>query len=371
MAEDWKQKLRSASFRGVPFHVQDSSGDLAGRRSALHEYPGRDDAYSEDMGRKARNFSLTAYVIGADYMAQRDKLIEACAKAGSATLVHPTLGSITALCTGCKVSEGKDGRMATFALTFDEDAGNTQPSAKADTAAAVLTQADVYEKTATNVFVTQYKTEKLPGWASGELADTASKVQKIVGKAGSTDWNHLSATDLASNISSATSELDFVKSSQVATELSEVGTKVTQSELGSKVMSLASDMTNYARRSGLAQAAKKITAIDFSNRNDAINGFKTFDSLIETELAQSSLKGEDNLFFGAQDLRAAVAKDVSTRSANLPALQTVTTKATEPALVAAYRHAGSAKQALDLVARNKEKHPGFISGGTIIEVLEA
>ena len=51
--KSWPQMLNQASFRGVPFAVY--GGDARfGRRLALHEYPGRDKPYIEDMGRSTR-----------------------------------------------------------------------------------------------------------------------------------------------------------------------------------------------------------------------------------------------------------------------------------------------------------------------------
>ncbi|WP_431355959.1 DNA circularization N-terminal domain-containing protein, partial [Algimonas porphyrae] len=49
----WRDQLEKASFRGVPFHVSRSGGEV-GRRVQLTEYPLRDRPYAEDLGRKAR-----------------------------------------------------------------------------------------------------------------------------------------------------------------------------------------------------------------------------------------------------------------------------------------------------------------------------
>ena len=72
----WRDQLRTASFRGATFFYRDAGADL-GRRQQRHEYPGRDLAWHEDLGRKTREFSIRGYVLGADYMVDRDRLIEA------------------------------------------------------------------------------------------------------------------------------------------------------------------------------------------------------------------------------------------------------------------------------------------------------
>ena len=69
----WRDQWQTAKFRGVEFRFRTASATL-GRRNVVHSYPGRDDPYVEDMGRKAREFSLEAFVLGDDYMAWRDRL---------------------------------------------------------------------------------------------------------------------------------------------------------------------------------------------------------------------------------------------------------------------------------------------------------
>ena len=112
--------IQAGSFRGAPFLYQTSSADL-GRRVAKHEYPKRDKPYAEDMGRKAREFTLSVFVVGPNWQAQRDAIITACETAGAGKLVHPLFGEMQASCTGCKVSESTAtvGR-ADFELSFVE-----------------------------------------------------------------------------------------------------------------------------------------------------------------------------------------------------------------------------------------------------------
>ena len=50
----WAQ-LKPASFRGVPFVVQEGTSHF-GRRNQIHEYPFRDTPWVEDLGQQARAF---------------------------------------------------------------------------------------------------------------------------------------------------------------------------------------------------------------------------------------------------------------------------------------------------------------------------
>jgi prophage DNA circulation protein len=91
----WRDLLLTpASFRRVMFHVE-TGARLSGRRTVVHEYPKRDDPYAEDMGRQAKRFHFSAYLIyrplslDFDYVTQRDALVEALEQDGPGPLVHP------------------------------------------------------------------------------------------------------------------------------------------------------------------------------------------------------------------------------------------------------------------------------------------
>ena len=73
----WRDNLQTASFRGVPFQVE-SDTRTVGRRNVLHVFPQRNVGAVEDLGRVVNApLSFTAYVIGLDFLAKRDRLIEA------------------------------------------------------------------------------------------------------------------------------------------------------------------------------------------------------------------------------------------------------------------------------------------------------
>lgn len=103
--------LLPATFRGVPFAVRASSGQY-GRRVALHQYPGRDDPWAEDLGRAARRWRFTGFLVTGDKVyaggpvaLQRALLIAACEAKGSGTLTHPTLGLLTVAVESCTVTD--------------------------------------------------------------------------------------------------------------------------------------------------------------------------------------------------------------------------------------------------------------------------
>ena len=60
----WREQLLQASFRGVEFQTDGHTARAAGRRAVTHEYPGRDEPYTEDLGKRTKGYSIEAWVVG-------------------------------------------------------------------------------------------------------------------------------------------------------------------------------------------------------------------------------------------------------------------------------------------------------------------
>ncbi|HBA7889648.1 TPA: DNA circularization protein, partial [Escherichia coli] len=135
----WKDRLQDASFRGVPFKVEEESTGT-GRRVETHEYPNRDKPYTEDLGKITFRPSITAYVVGDDCFDQRDRLIDALNKPGPGTLVHPTYGELKVCVDGeVRVSTSKsEGRIVRFDLKFVEAGELSYPTSGAATAQTLM-----------------------------------------------------------------------------------------------------------------------------------------------------------------------------------------------------------------------------------------
>ena len=141
----WRANLQPASFRGAGFHV-DVGAKASGRRPVLHEFPKKDVPYAEDMGRKARSFTITAYVISgpntADYRAQRDALEAALESDGPGLLIHPTRGTFRVQVGPYTSTERRErGGSCEFEITFVEAGQSPSSSASADTQGAAIAAA--------------------------------------------------------------------------------------------------------------------------------------------------------------------------------------------------------------------------------------
>ncbi len=133
----WRARLRPASWRGVPFYVDEASGEV-GRRLQMHEYPQRDEPWAEDLGRAQRTWNVTGYVLGPGYMGTRDRLISACEQRGPGTLVHPYLGALQVVCERFRYTErDEEGGICRFQLSFAEPGTAGMPLARRAAGAAV------------------------------------------------------------------------------------------------------------------------------------------------------------------------------------------------------------------------------------------
>ena len=140
----WRTGIEAA-FRGAKFKVE-VGGKAGGRRNVTHEFPERDTPFTEDMGRRARRYPITGYVIcsptNPNYLIGRDALATACDAYGPGTLVHPTLGSMQVNCDTWALSETRErGGIATFQMVFVEAGSLDESGATPDQTAAAVAAA--------------------------------------------------------------------------------------------------------------------------------------------------------------------------------------------------------------------------------------
>lgn len=127
----WRSKWQPARFRGARFHVEVAVRE-SGRRIVPHEFPKRDVPYAEDMGRRAREFTVRGYIIvyprdgsgdlqHKNYIPARDALIKALEEEGPAELQLPLLGVLNVACTRYRVTEeSRSGGYCAFDMSFTE-----------------------------------------------------------------------------------------------------------------------------------------------------------------------------------------------------------------------------------------------------------
>jgi len=116
----WRNRLLPASFRGRAFHVISSRDDVE-RAIVQHEYPYRDGAEIEDMGRRPRKVTFRAVFWGDDYEQAVTELIAELDKSGKGELIHPVFGSLPMVCPSYRVDHHEDAPdYAEMEITFME-----------------------------------------------------------------------------------------------------------------------------------------------------------------------------------------------------------------------------------------------------------
>lgn len=121
LCRDWTKTLWQASYMGIPFFFENDD-ETFGRAIKAHEFPGADDPYIEDLGRKTKYFEGAAYVTGDDADLQAIALGAAFDSLGPGTLVIPVIGPVSVHCEDAKRHADKDklGYLA-FSVKFVRD----------------------------------------------------------------------------------------------------------------------------------------------------------------------------------------------------------------------------------------------------------
>ena len=396
----WRDDLRQGSWRGVPFRWESSDTEL-GRRSARHDYPQRDDASFEDMGKIPREFLLEMFVVGPDYMAERDRLAAAFGIGGPGTLVHPTFGTLTVVVFGrVKLRETtKEGGMARFTATFIVSGAAALPSVTVDTAQDVrLKAAALLEGQLLANFQRSFSIAKQPGFAmASALGGIQGLTQKLRELTALISTN-LSTPEFLNDIAdfqSAVSSLvqaPFLLAQSVVFQVNAALNLVTDplarfglamglfdvdfgwGRVSSATPSRRQDAANCAATSDLFKqtailaAAMAAADIPFSSYQDAI---AVRGQLLDGIDAILDIVTDDDLFTGLAGLRAAVVADITARGADLARIVSFVPAQTMPALLLAYLLYSDAAAESEIISRNAPRHPGFLTGGVPLEVKSA
>lgn len=381
----WLQNFRQASFRGVVFLI-DNVDSMFGRRVVTHEYPQRDVPFSEDLGRKARRFSVTGYLVGGSYGLARDNLIKACETAGAGELVHPYQGTLQVVCEGITVRERRqDGGYCEVSLTFVEDGENQFPAAIANPNTAVDISADTTQSIASSVFEAIYDLSNLPEFVRTEMKDAANSLL------GPVDRLLSASNDFADGLAAFKRDLDGIifqpralaagfldvindvtrlvgknkSTSATLHDMSLNALRLVPQTTGTRTrQSRAQDaMQSMVQQMAVAEHARVVAGQPYDSYQDALESRAQLTEEIDT-LSETAA---DEVFDTLQTLRAKVVQSLP--DPKLPEIQRVTMRQATPTLVLSYQIYGDPLQDADITARNKIKHPGFIPGGSSVEVV--
>ncbi|TCS62591.1 DNA circularization protein [Varunaivibrio sulfuroxidans] len=397
----WRDNLRKASFRGASFFYSSADGEL-GRRFQVHEYPGQDRAYHEDLGAKTPRHRIEAYVWGAGALDRAARLRAAIAAPGSGALVHPVLGELTVACTEARERHTtRDGGYVAFSLTFEETGDVPRPRARAATGARIDHAAGGAMGAAQSDFKNTFNVGGLPQFVAADGADKVRAGIDALTRAFS--GVRLGGADAAAFASGAGAARDQAASlvrdpAGLAQKLG--GLIALPLDLpGGRLAGALGRLYDYAgpasaptaaapptatrraqqgnadalsaliRRTAVIHGARAAARETFANRAAALTRRDTLAQALEGE----SLTAPDPTYRALTALRAEVVQGLDARAAGLPRLRAVTPIATRPALALAHDIYGDTPAAAvgmadALVRRNRVRHPGFVPGGDTLEV---
>lgn len=418
--DSWLYRLQPASFRGVPFKVSDDEATY-GRRTTTHEYPLREVPFTEDLGRKARRYSVSAYLVGSDYMSQRDRLLTALEKGGSATLVHPFYGSVTVNVDGeIKVQHSRDnGGMCTISLQFVESGQLNYPTAGGATAQNVQTAADAADQSFADKFLDDFDLTG-PDWITDDVIQQASDmlddvidVFEVV-DTGISDAARLLQGDLSVlfpppskgseiinrvqemwaagksihfNTESAISAVDNLKSVAGIASLAPRGVWPTMSATAQQATQATNAFSQLMRSSSVVQSTRQFASLPTPTRRQATyqatahpaltdipaqrSGVTvlpvSYDQLSRQRISYGQLFDRESCrvsgdlaFMKLEDLRQAVWLDIQKRLQQAAKMITRTPDDVTPSVVLASDWFDDAARGAEIVALNNIPHPGFV-----------
>lgn len=418
----WRDRLRPASFRGVPFYVETANA-VIGRRVVLHEYPLRDKPYAEDLGKKAQTFRITAFVLGDDYMDQRDALIQAIETEGAGELIHPYLGTKTVTVSqDVEVAEtGEEGGLARFTLTFIEAGEILYPSASTDTDAKIEAKEQSFREKLQSWFADTFSIEGVADYVSQDALDAVNELLELESMAlGATGWiratvgsnlNGLLPENLLNSMAKgfplAAGLSQLIQNAKVLDELARFELSGVTSTLSKS--SSATSSGSGASGGGSGSSGSSGTTLDpiktpdritMEQNREALNLFvkgevvarqiveSTASEVLDTvegaeEVRTWIVSRVDELIFAetfgdepAQalvELRDAVLEKIEAETPQLPRIETVRLKAVQPAVVLAHRLYGSDWLARELdrelCTRNRVRRPLMMPADVDLEAV--
>ena len=390
----WHDKYLQASFRNVIFFVPsvDNSG---GRRIVTHQFPGQDTPYSEDMGRSIRGYTFEAYVLGDNYFAQRDALLDALEKPGPGKLIHPYRGTLTVVVNNYTMREtDREGRMARFTINFTEAGELIMPSAVVDTQATVLADRGTALDAAKAALESAYNILSVPHSIAqnvianintalelvdevkksvGAIAEFQRDLESIVGKVIQLAYD---VVELAENLTDIITwgtdiDNDSINALDTAGEQFEEMMQL-DAQVGAESTAPLSPedpsilVIALIRQAAVISASGLLSIISFKSSDEAEEMGNRVLTRID-ELSEEVL--DDALYTSLVNLRKSVAADIKLRSLLLPEVIQYPVPGTTSSLALSWLLYGDILSESDIIDRNNIENPGIIASQRILEVL--
>lgn len=377
----WRDRLRPAAFRGVPFHVEVAE-DAGGRRAAVHEFPGGEQPIVQDLGRRIRELTIEAYVVGDDYHAQLQRLLAALEEQGDGLLVHPYYGSMRCQVLTYRVRQSsREGRMARLQISLVrtrevlEQDGQPDPRGAADAAGAALGAAA--ERSLVASLDLSGNPAHIAAPAVSQVRSLTSLLQGVVygGPVAAVSGLLREALRIADEAIFLVSQpAELARQTRVLVGLLEhaVGSRLATLRVlgwiyGLSSMGAGADVQRCFGSLALAAAVPIAARVPWESRQQAEAEAATWAERIDDALELADDLSLDALL----GLRRALTLAVPPPGRKLPELRRLRLEGTASALPLAYRLYGDPRRGDEIVRRNRLRNPGVIPRGAVLEVLSA
>ncbi|MFB8828727.1 DNA circularization N-terminal domain-containing protein [Azotobacter sp. CWF10] len=145
--------------------------------------------YTEDLGRRAREFTITGYLVGENYHLERDTLIEVCETPRPGLLVHPYRGELTVVCRGLAVNEtSQNGGLCRVSIAFLEAGEASYPRAVTDSVNAISRAGNSVISAAQAGFVERFLTDGFPGFVLKAATQRLQALTDFLAAPGGSTW---------------------------------------------------------------------------------------------------------------------------------------------------------------------------------------
>lgn len=420
---DWRDSLLPGSIGGVPMFISEVKSSV-GRRTTSKELPFRDTPAREDLGKRARRFSVSGFVIGANYIAERDAVIDLFETRGPWLFTHPWWGELSVILDesaslDIQESDSQGGwAKFSFALVESGNPDGAKISVSTSAALSVASQAAI-------AAVSADTPKKLKLGLGGVFSAAAGAVGKLSGAMLKSKRKLMGALGVsqAAGLSDALADLNTsinkllnspaellttlnglvagLKSIFVDASAADEDSPNSPYPGGSKKIRAEAAIAMAEELAAVdtvtpppfpdgpvdpdAQAAEKALSkavgvmvvaqtielfgsdLPLESASSAVETLSTLGELADQILVDTETS--DDLFTAMSDLRAALDAHLASLSASLPQVQTYTPPASMPALLIAFQLYNDPTRDLEIVGRNGVKDPNFVPGGESLEVL--
>lgn len=377
---EWKRRLlkNPASFRDIPFHME--SNELSfGPKTAIHEFPKRDQNFIEDMGRRTKGYSITGYFLGNNYLTVKNLFIDTIDQyKGRGILIHPYYGRLSIIITSeVNISEStSEGGFARFTFSCMEEKVSDMPVVIPATApglldainAAINEAMAAFDKLFSFVDAAQSAIDKSVAIINN--VTVAISTAKVAARKIKTFQNSLEAIynnlNALVNVPSELAKV-FVDLFGADISVDAISQNLTFTSIDSEVDSVeqVAAFNSLVGNLAVIQACQSVAYLTFTDYQQAIGLKAQIGAAIDIRMETA----DPSLYDALHALRGALILDIDTRSDGLPSVRTIEIAAAAPSIVLAYDLYEDVSFSEDIVNRNNLQHPGFIQGNTPIEVI--